>query len=199
MRHQARYLLTLTAFLALGACGTPDERLADDVDAGAELAPETDEARPPYADWDLDTDARLAADEFREWTRQHDFPGDWDEDGNDAIGEDEFAAGMLGVWDDDDDDRLSEAEWQDNVGDWFDEDHSTFAAWDADGNGALTRDELRQGFVETDFFGDWDLNDDDLLDENELDDGFFGLFDENDSGYIEENEWAATDHWTMTM
>ncbi len=194
MRFTGRHLLTLGVAFGVAACTPADDEY---VDTDADIAEETAEVRPPYADWDLDTDGRLTGDEFREWARERDIFGDWDDDDNDTIGEDEFAAGMLGIWDDDDDDMLSPQEWQDNVGDWFDEDHSTFESWDGNGDGSLTREELRQGFIDTDWFGDWDLNDDDQLDQNEFGDGFFGLFDEDRSGDLDENEWTARDRWTM--
>lgn len=195
MRLHPKHILTLAVVVALGACAPAEDEIVEDTETGAELT--TPDARPPYADWDVDSDAQLARDEFGDWTRERGVFTEWDYDQNSTIGEEEFAGGMLGIWDDNDDEMLSETEWNDNVGDWFDEDHSTFAAWDANADGSLTRDELRQGFVDTEWFGDWDMTDDNELDENEFSDGFFGLFDEDRSGYLDENEWAATDHWTM--
>ena len=57
--------------------------------------------------------------------------------------------------------------------------------------------ELEQGFARIDFFGDWDLNDDDAVNEDEFGDGLFGLFDRNDDDYLDDDEWSAAEAWGM--
>lgn len=38
-------------------------------------------------------------------------------------------------------------------------------------------------------FGDWDLNDDKNLDEDEFNDGWFNAFDDNENGHWDGDEW----------
>lgn len=99
---------------------------------------------------------------------------------------------------------------------------ASFSTADTNGNGKISKDEYYGYVGDLGVYGTWDLNDDDLLDENEwsepgydydytswdlnadgylddneLYDGTYSYFDMNDDNLLDTNEWddAGDDGW----
>lgn len=61
-------------------------------------------------------------------------------------------------------------------------------AWDIDGDGVLLRNEFEDGFREWGTFGEFDVDMDGGITEDEFVDGVFARYDEDGTGFIEEPE-----------
>lgn len=53
-------------------------------------------------------------------------------------------------------------------------------------------DEFSTTFASTDYYEEWDENDDSLLDENEYYGGFYDTWDTNNDNNLDENEWNTS-------
>ncbi|MBD0257102.1 MAG: hypothetical protein ICV83_15400 [Cytophagales bacterium] len=53
----------------------------------------------------------------------------------------------------------------------------------------LEANEFFEAFNANTLFDDWDLNDDDVLDENEFNASHYDVWDQDNDGILEENEW----------
>ncbi len=56
-------------------------------------------------------------------------------------------------------------------------------------DGLFDSNELFTSFNATNLFEDWDLNDDNFLDENEFDGSYYQVWDTDNDGILEESEW----------
>lgn len=71
----------------------------------------------------------------------------------------------------------------------------TFADWDTDGDGILTRSEWDTGVADTSY-GAWDANDDGFVSAVKYEDGLFGWMDDGDDGALSVAEWdEGFDSW----
>jgi len=95
-------------------------------------------------DWDSDANGSLSRDEWSAGMNSGTAFKDWDTDANASISSQEFAAGLFTRFDADADGNLTVAEWDNGFDRWYGEQavDLDFAAWDADGNGMLTREEF---------------------------------------------------------
>ena len=60
--------------------------------------------------------------------------------------------------------------------------------WDTDADAQWTQEEFGAGFGEQDAFGGWDANQDNMIDEDEFNQGVFGGYDANDDEFLDEEE-----------
>lgn len=65
------------------------------------------------------------------------------------------------------------------------------ASWDADHDGALSKEEFVAGLHDRGIFDTWDVDRDESLSTGEFDDGVYGTFDKDKSGNLEEAEYGA--------
>lgn len=184
-------LPVLPALLAaLAVAGCRDEDPIEELEARSQQAVSM-VADAGFAEWDVDRDARLANAEFRTWMGGAGVYDRWAGEDEEMDAE-ELGEGALRTWDVDGDARLTGAEWRKGAARWLgEEDHGAFADWDMDGGGSLDGGELGEGFERTGLFGEWDRNDDDLLQEDEFREGAFGVWDADGDGFISEEEWRA--------
>lgn len=101
--------------------------------------------------------------------------GEWDQDADSTLNEEEFRAGfeengVFGDWDTDDDNMLSEGEFNTGVGEnteafneRFGED--AFSEWDEDGDEMVSEDEFYGGV-----YAGYDRDDDNVIEEPEFSD-----------------------------
>jgi hypothetical protein len=113
----------------------------------------------------LATSSALALSLFVAPASALEFPS-WDNDGDGAIGEEEFSTGFG--------------------------DNGAFGSWDGDGNGGLDETEFNSGFGDRDVgtFSEWDESGDGLVDDREFSSGIYGHYDDDGSGAIEEPEFG---------
>ncbi|MEQ9440386.1 MAG: hypothetical protein RIG62_15130 [Cyclobacteriaceae bacterium] len=121
--------------------------------------------------------------------------GDWDNDGDNVLNENEFFKGFYGTWDRDDNNTVNEEEFQtatENLFVNYDFDKSgEFSDWDTDGNSELTQEEFINGMKQSihaskdpnavnRLFTVWDLDNDKKIERIELGD-FTVLLDADDN------------------
>ena len=71
-----------------------------------------------------------------------------------------------------------------------------FSDWDEDGNLELTETELTTGATEVGLYDEWDVDNDDLLDEDELYGGLYDTWDLDGDGLIGEDEFGeSVERW----
>lgn len=142
--------------------GTWDEW---DADANAELTREEfDQGLQANLDLDVESDAEVTADEVSD-----DFWVLVDADGDDRVAETEFSEGQ---------ERFQAgAEW------------GTFADFDADGDGHLSRAEYDEWLNGSAWDGVWDADDDGVVGRDELAGTFWAWFDLNDDDRVDETEF----------
>ena len=148
--------------------------------------------------WDTDNDGVIDEAEFRERVFQDGVFDRWDGDDDGLISRTEFVDGIYTLWDTDDDGTLSIGEWDAAVDLWFGEDAVELAseAWDEDGDGMISREELSSALAETDLFArlEDDNDADHLLSEEEFADGIFGIADADQDMFLgEEEDWFLVD------
>lgn len=116
--------------------------------------------------------------------------GEWDENDDTFLDENEYADGFFDTWDLNDDDMLDENEWNTGSSD-FGLENETWADWDTSGDGMLDENEYRTGFGDNEWRSNWDVDKDGMLTEREYSDGIFGLWDDNEDGTLDNNEYGA--------
>lgn len=150
-----------------------------------------------FADFDTDGDGTLDADEVPA-TYQNNFT-DWDVDEDGSLSSEEFYNTAFANTDADDDDAISEEEWDTGFagmyGAWSEDDFATF---DADASGSLSNDEWNTTFTESDWFTTYDADADTYVTEDEWNTGLFGDWDTNDDDVIDENEYNLYSPYVRT-
>ena len=141
-----------------------------------------------FSDFDENSDGTLDINEVP--NIYADNFSEWDTDDNGSLNEDEFLSTTFNFTDADDDSGVDEDEW--NMG--FDTTFGNFvgddfATFDSDADGVLDEEEWNSVFSESAWFGDFDTNDDAMLEETEFDEGLFGEWDTNDDDTIDEDEF----------
>ncbi len=142
-----------------------------------------------YSDWDTDANQQIARNEFdQRW--QSGF-GEWDVDGDGALGPDESADTFYDWFDRNNDNIIDENEWNagterwrfDNVtwGDWN--------TWDSDANAELSETEWRAGW-NNNVWSSWDADGDGVAGRDEMADTFWDFFDGNDDDIVDAGEWG---------
>ena len=89
------------------------------------------------------------------------------------------------------DSGITEAEWNQGYLRMFrNRAEDNFSAYDLDKNSFLDLEEWSEIFIESEWFESYDVNSDTLLTKKELNKGFFGDWDLNKNGGIEEEEFG---------
>lgn len=150
-----------------------------------------------FADFDTDGNGTLDADEVRA-TYQNDFTT-WDADEDGGLNSEEFYNTTFTNTDADKDGVISEEEWDSGFGGmfgaWSDDDFATF---DTNSDGSLSSDEWNAVFSESDWFITYDADEDTVITEDEWDAGLFGDWDLNANDLIEENEFDFYRPYVLT-
>ncbi|MFC0202578.1 EF-hand domain-containing protein [Paracoccus rhizosphaerae] len=145
------------------------------------------------ADWDVDGDSMLSAEEFADGFRERAIFSNWDQDSDGLISDNEFTGGVYNSYDLDDSDGLDEAEYgvvDDGAPGYWNAGVTSadYEAWDIDGDGVVLSNEFADGFSEVGLLGEWDVDRDGALNEEEFTTGVYDRYDEDDTGIIEEPE-----------
>lgn len=138
--------------------------------------------------YDLNEDLTLDLQEFSNTYANHFRFGDSDGDG--YLKREEFYNIQFLNADSNWNTEISLEEWNEGYlrmfGNWTDKD---FSAYDEDKNGKLSGNEWIKVFQESEWFETYDTNSDNFITEQELNEGYFGDWDLNDDGKIDEDEF----------
>lgn len=181
----------LASMLALAACGDaePGEETVGEAVGGT-----IDRGIGAVGDFtgiDANRDSRVAEDEFGTYWRGRGLYDRWNSGGGDGLDRNEFVRGVYNSWDRNEA-GLTEAEWNEGNRRWFRgvSNVGTYGDWDANDNNLVEEDEFISGFERnTSLFDRWDDNRDGRIDDNEFHGGLFGVFDANDDRGVLDNEW----------
>ncbi|MFZ3585190.1 hypothetical protein ACOI1H_24095 [Loktanella sp. DJP18] len=145
--------------------------------------------------WDANSDGALGAEEFATGFADRGIFSSWDQDSDGLLSDTEFSDGVYGTYDADVSGDLDETEYgmidegRSASGYWGnDEVGYDYQAWDVDGDGVILSNEFADGWGETGMFGEFDVDTDGALSEDEFSNGVFGQYDEDGTGIIEEPE-----------
>lgn len=174
--------------------GTPGEWDSSDdpIMDGTTMVTETitvfvDEAS--FTDFDSNADGFLDAEELSN-AYMNDFTT-WDADADGGLNEEEFSNTTFGNTDADDDDLISEDEWNQGFASMYGNytEETDFATYDANADGSLSSEEWMTGFGETEWFTTYDADADTSVSEAEWDTGLFGDWDMDGDDRINEDEY----------
>ncbi|MGK7394303.1 MAG: hypothetical protein ACNS62_07010 [Candidatus Cyclobacteriaceae bacterium M3_2C_046] len=151
-------------------------------------------AQDTFADWDQNEDLQLDEGEFNDnFMASDNSPfNDWDRNEDDLLDNDEVSTGIYNSWDTNMDDVLDAEEWNAGLNDSFgyldETETDAFGDYDLDDDSFISQDEFGQISDENGYFDNMDQNEDAMLDENEYSRGFFETMDTNDDTFLDENE-----------
>ncbi len=142
-----------------------------------------------FADYDTNGDGYLDADEIAS-TYQNDFTG-WDSDADGSLSEEEFASTTFGNADANQDGSISEDEWNAGYTSMYGNysEDGDFANFDTDADGSISSEEWTAGFADSEWYSTYDADANGSISEEEWNSGLYGDWDTNDDGMIDENEY----------
>ncbi|PRY12269.1 hypothetical protein CLV24_10812 [Pontibacter ummariensis] len=116
--------------------------------------------------------------------------GVWDENDDGNLDEYEYNGGFFDIWDVNDDNLLDEMEWNTASKDYglLDE---NWADWDTSADGTLDENEFNASFANSNYYNEWDVDGDKLINDREFSDGVFNVWDDNRDGVLDDREYGA--------
>lgn len=152
---------------------------------------------PEFADFDTNADGFIDEDEFPN-TFENDF-ATWDADADGSLSSEEFYATTFANTDADDDDLIDEGEWDMGYaamyGNYLDDD---FATYDTDADGYVNLAEWNTVYADSEWYEIYDADDDDLVTEDEWNQGLYADWDTDDDNLINEAEYNVYSPYTIT-
>ena len=119
---------------------------------------------------------------------------DWDANGDDALGAEEYEAGLYDTLAGEDG-ELSEGEFDDGISRLRGDDADvSFADVDGDGNGTVTEEEFTSAYEPT-RYSEWDADGDGAVTSDEFERGWFDTVDANGDGTVTEDEYTPFAGW----
>ncbi|MFD2515066.1 hypothetical protein ACFSRY_14420 [Pontibacter locisalis] len=169
--------LCFTLMTGLVACGGNDMETAEETET-LETTAEVDAG--VMENWDQERFGTTFAS-----NRQY---GEWDENDDNLLDENEFYTGFYDTWDINDDELIDENEWTTASRDYGIE-NNNWADWDVNRDNNLDENEFRTGFANSNYYGEWDRDRDSMINEREYSDGIFTLWDTNRDNMLDNNEY----------
>lgn len=209
--------IAATLIFSLPSCnGGSEERGVEDVDdreevvvnengpseeAIAEESSYVNVANERYYDsWDADNDSLINERE-------------WEEGWNTYLTDEEYEAALFSEWDIDGDGYLDEGEFREGIYSYYDADGDIFwneeefngfatnyyyGAWDLDNNDEITEKEFQEAWntymadkYDESLYVEWDVNKDEVIDEDEFAEEMFAYWDADRSGFIDRQEYIT--------
>lgn len=192
-RKRAAFAMAIACAVSLAACGGD---AGEEGIAEGDIAPATTTAGT-WGDADTDRDSRLAENEFAGYWRNAGLYDRWNTGGGEGLDREEVGRGLYGLWDRGET-GLTQDEWNAGTSRWFADGTSfgTFGDWDANDNDLIEENEFLERANRHGLFNTWDANRNEMYEDDELFGGFFAIFDDNDDEYLDEAEWrAGYDDW----
>ena len=144
----------------------------------------------PFQEWDVDRDGNLEDAEFSQRIAERDYYGDWDQNEDGVINENEFEAGVFYSYAGDND-VIDNTEFSEASGAWYADadDAGTFGDWDANDDDMIDSNEFEEGIATYPVYGDWDVDGDDRLTDDEYADGVYDVWDLDNDGNVNQVEF----------
>lgn len=152
-----------------------------------------------FSDWDENGDGLITRSEFVDRFTAN-YVDDWNVVDDEHLDDEDFYRTTYGIWDEDDDELLSEQEWMFGYdyyyGDYILDD---YVGIDADGDGFIEYTEYYDALSGTDYYSEWDVDEDMYLNEYELARMVFNNWDYDDSNFIEKDEYEEFDTFYLDI
>lgn len=164
------------------------EIMEDEVDSDA-FEMEEGAVEEGFGAFDTNTDSMLDETEFDEANKQ--AFSEWDEDQNSSLNNNEFYRSTFALIDANRDGQIDESEWNQGREDLY-RNYATENSWtnfDANKDGYLSSQEWNEGFANSEWFNEFDENNDNIIDRDEWRTSFFASYDANEDGYLDANEY----------
>lgn len=142
-----------------------------------------------YKDYDTDGDGKWNKDEFNSYYSEG-FK-DWDKNRNNKIEPTEFYRTLFDEADLNDDGYVEDTEWNDGINNLYGDyaDTADFDRFNKDDDDKLDIKEWKEGFESTSWFKAYDKDGNGSLSNEELLEQLFSHFDENNNGFIDKDEY----------
>ena len=145
-----------------------------------------------YDTWNKDKSKPMTTDEFTNVFKTY-YVSDWkiNETPTDIkYDNSDFYEAGFAFWDENDDGVIDRDEWK-SINSFFFQKYEfeDFEKIDDNENGELSLTEYREEIEDNGLFASWDVNDDNVLNEDELAQGVFHSYDFDDSGFLEKGEF----------
>jgi Ca2+-binding EF-hand superfamily protein len=143
-----------------------------------------------YEGWDANQDDLVDEEEFYSGITATGYHASIDLNSDGNVSDQEFVEGFYTAWDTDGDGVIDQAEWNNKLPEvGGDSPLGGFRDYDADRDQALTYEEFRRNFSDTEFFQEMDEDGDGSLDDEDLSSAMFFLWDHDGDGYVESAEF----------
>ena len=144
-----------------------------------------------FGAWDTDSDRFVDRTEFSEGFAETDVFGEYDENDDDMLQAGELIGASYAAMDLDGDGEVAVSEWDT----WVDARtgersvNLSVAEWDEDGNDLISRAEFDEEIGNTDWFADYDMNQDAAYSQEEFETSLFEGADIDDDDRLAEDEF----------
>ncbi len=142
-----------------------------------------------FEDFDKNNNMYITLDEFQETFSEH-YYSKWNPENKESVEEDALLMATYRIWDNDKNDKLSKEEY--TMG--FDHDYGNyilddFKSIDENKDGYIGYNEYSVALQETSFYLDWDIHNDNEINEEDLATRVFSRWDIDQSGLLEIDEF----------
>jgi Ca2+-binding EF-hand superfamily protein len=148
-----------------------------------------------FEELDTDRDQRLTYEEFEAATREkEDQFNSWDLDNDQQFSERELNEGLFRNWDKNRDGMLDGEEYRAYNTAWGERYGDNFTAWDRNRDSQLDQDEFNAGATEAGIYDAWDTDGDGVISRDELRRGSFDTRDADRDSYLTNEEFQEIEY-----
>lgn len=146
-----------------------------------------------FSDFNDDGNQHIGMQEFKEAFTAY-YIDDWDNTDNSGLDDEDFYTYTYDMIDTDDDDLLSSAEWDIGYdyyyGEYIEDDYEEY---DVNDDGYVSYSEYEDSIIDTDLYVDWDVDRDTYLSQDELSESVFNTWDANNNSKLSNQEFIDFD------
>lgn len=145
---------------------------------------------------DTDRDQRLTYEEFEAATREEEenYFNNWDTDNDERYSERELNEALFNNWDRNNDGTLDGAEYQAYNRAWGERYGDNFSTWDTNNDERLDAEEFDAGQQEAGTYDAWDTDGDGYISNEELRRGTYEMRDTDRDGYVTNEEYEEMEY-----
>lgn len=152
-----------------------------------------------FTAWDYNSDDNWDESEFTSASTEMGVFDDWDTNNDDLFSENEFNEGLYNTFDEDMDGYVNKEEFGNAYASWDSRETASFDDWDMNNDQVLDDNELFNGIGQAGIYDNWDMDYDGMLTDDEFNTGVFNTWDYNNDNYIGFNEFNefGFDDWGL--